>query len=68
MFQVSLWIPILFVIICIFLVVLPIYEAPLEVGMGVLITLSGVPAYLYGVKWEQKPAWFNRLLGKSIFN
>lgn len=33
--------------------------------MGVLITLTGVPAYFYGVKWEKKPAWFIRCLGKK---
>lgn len=65
--KVSLWIPVIFVIICVFLVVLPIYEAPFEVGMGVLITLTGVPAYLYGVKWQNKPAWFNNCLESLTF-
>ncbi|XP_017300474.1 Y+L amino acid transporter 2 [Diaphorina citri] len=58
--KVSLWVPISFVLICVFLVVTPILEAPREVGMAVLITLSGVPVYLIGVKWRDKPEAFTR--------
>ncbi|KAI5698333.1 hypothetical protein M8J75_005206 [Diaphorina citri] len=60
MISVSLWVPISFVLICVFLVVTPILEAPREVGMAVLITLSGVPVYLIGVKWRDKPEAFTR--------
>ncbi|KAK9504604.1 hypothetical protein O3M35_010905 [Rhynocoris fuscipes] len=56
--KVNLVIPVAFVIICVFLVVLPIYEKPYEVGMGVLITLTGFPAYYLGVVCQNKPKWF----------
>lgn len=56
--KVSLIIPITFVIICAFLIVVPCYVAPYEVGMGILITVTGIPCYLIGVKWQKKPAWF----------
>ncbi|XP_058809097.1 Y+L amino acid transporter 2 [Phymastichus coffea] len=56
--KVSLWVPISFVIICAFLVLVPCYEKPFEVGMGVIITLSGIPAYLIGVAWKNKPSEF----------
>lgn len=62
--KVSVVIPITFVIICAFLVIVPCYVAPYEVGMGVLITLTGVPFYFVGVKWQNKPAWFLKLLRK----
>ncbi|XP_075231240.1 solute carrier family 7 member genderblind [Lycorma delicatula] len=65
--KVSIWIPVLFVIICIFLVVLPVYVAPLEVGMGIVITLTGVPAYCCGVLWNKKPAWFTNSLESLTF-
>ncbi|XP_076238253.1 solute carrier family 7 member genderblind [Calliopsis andreniformis] len=58
--KVPLWIPITFVAICAFLVFVPCYERPYEVGMGTLITLSGVPAYFVGVKWKNKPMWFQQ--------
>uniref|UniRef100_A0A6M2DWE8 Putative amino acid transporter n=1 Tax=Xenopsylla cheopis TaxID=163159 RepID=A0A6M2DWE8_XENCH len=58
--KVSLWIPIVFVIICFLLVVVPCYVAPYEVGIGILITLTGIPAYYFGVVCS-KPNWFNKI-------
>ncbi|XP_013108616.1 Y+L amino acid transporter 2 [Stomoxys calcitrans] len=55
--KVALWIPVVFVLICAFLVVVPIYVAPYEVGMGVLITVVGIPFYYVGVVWQSKPKW-----------
>ncbi|KAH8383775.1 hypothetical protein KR009_010415 [Drosophila setifemur] len=63
--KVSLWIPALFVVVCAFLVVVPIYVAPYEVGMGVLITLIGIPFYYVGVVWQNKPKWVQRMIGES---
>lgn len=57
-----LWIPITFVCICAFLVFFPSYQRPYEVGIGALITLSGIPAYFIGVRWKNKPLWFQRLI------
>ncbi|XP_046804075.1 Y+L amino acid transporter 2 [Lucilia cuprina] len=62
--KVSMWIPIAFVIICAFLVVVPIYVAPYEVGMGVLITVIGIPFYYVGVVWKSKPQWLLNLISK----
>jgi len=60
-FQIPLWIPILFVALCAFLVIVPCYERPYEVGMGILITASGIPAYFFGIAWKSKPLWFQKL-------
>ncbi|XP_063226907.1 Y+L amino acid transporter 2 isoform X2 [Bacillus rossius redtenbacheri] len=62
--RVSLWIPVVFVVVCAFLVFVPCYYVPYEVGMGVLITLSGVPAFFLGVLWDDKPVWFVSALGR----
>lgn len=59
-----MWIPIAFVIICAFLVVVPIYVAPYEVGMGVLITVIGIPFYYVGVVWKTKPLWLTNFISK----
>lgn len=62
--KVNILVPIAFVIICVFLLILPCYEAPFEVGMGVVITISGIPFYYFGVLWKSKPKWFQNIMGK----
>jgi len=56
--KVNIIVPIVFLLICTFLVFMPFYVRPLTVGMGLAITGSGVPVYLIGVKWKNKPRWF----------
>ena len=64
-----MWIPIVFVIVCAFLIIVPIYVAPYEVGMGVLITVIGIPFYYVGVAWKSKPQWLQNLISKHlVFN
>ncbi|XP_011875163.1 PREDICTED: Y+L amino acid transporter 2 [Vollenhovia emeryi] len=63
--KVPLWLPILFVTVCVFLIIVPCYERPYEVGMGVLITVSGIPAYFFGVAWKSKPLWFQKIYIKA---
>lgn len=58
-------IPVVFVAICAFLIIVPCYVAPLEVGMGLGITLLGVPVYYFGVEWKNKPKWMQNSIGKS---
>ncbi|XP_076382234.1 solute carrier family 7 member genderblind [Megalopta genalis] len=65
--KMPLWIPITFVAICAFLVIVPCYERPYEVGIGTLITLSGIPAYFAGVKWRNKPVWFQKINYKVTY-
>lgn len=56
--KVNIIIPIIFVIICIFLILVPTYQVPAEAGMGCLITLAGIPFYMAGVAWKNKPKSF----------
>eukprot|EP00090_Calanus_glacialis_P035786 TRINITY_DN61049_c0_g1_i1.p1 TRINITY_DN61049_c0_g1~~TRINITY_DN61049_c0_g1_i1.p1 ORF type:complete len:495 (-),score=82.18 TRINITY_DN61049_c0_g1_i1:131-1615(-) len=60
--RVTLGIPILFLLICTFLVFLPLYVRPVEVGMGLLITACGVPVYMVCIWWKNKPQGFKQLL------
>ncbi|XP_068235009.1 Y+L amino acid transporter 2 [Palaemon carinicauda] len=60
--KINIIIPILFLLICGFLVFLPLYVRPYEVGMGILITASGIPAYFLFIYWENKPAFVQRAL------
>ena len=62
--KLNLIVPIIFVVICSFLVFMPLYVRPIEVGMGLLITSSGIPVYFACVHWKNKPEWFKKVLGE----
>ncbi|KAG0719517.1 Y+L amino acid transporter 2 [Chionoecetes opilio] len=62
--KVHLAVPIVFLLVCSFLVFLPLYVRPYEVGMGLLITGSGIPAYFLFVYWQNKPRPVRILLDK----
>lgn len=62
--KLPLFVPIVFCVICAFLIVVPCYVAPFEVGMGLAITLLGVPVYYLGVAWKSKPVAFQAAIGK----
>ncbi len=65
-FQFNLAIPITFLVCCIFLLIIPLYAAPTDTGMGLAIVCSGVPVYLIGVAWKGKPKIFVQYVGKWI--
>lgn len=65
--QLPLIIPITFFIISAFLMVVPCYVAPYEVGMGILITVAGIPVYWFGVLWKDKPKFVQNAIGKNLF-
>lgn len=60
--KVNIAIPIIFVGICIFLIIVPVYQVPMEVFMGALITVSGIPFYLLCVAWKRKPKGFQNVI------
>lgn len=58
--RVNLIIPVIFIILCVGLVLLPSIEAPANLIIGCLVTLSGVPVYYACIKWKSKPAVIGR--------
>lgn len=64
--KVSIILPIIFFIICVFLVIFPCYVSPWEVGIGIIIILSGIPMYWIFIDWKAKPAWL--VNGSHNFN
>uniref|UniRef100_A0A915ERL8 Uncharacterized protein n=1 Tax=Ditylenchus dipsaci TaxID=166011 RepID=A0A915ERL8_9BILA len=52
--QVNLFFPIVFLIGCIFLVVFPIYQAPMDTAIGIGIMMTGLPAYFLFVFLQGK--------------
>lgn len=65
--QLPLFVPIIFVVICALLIVVPCYVAPYEVLMGVIITVAGIPVYCMGVLWKDKPKKFQSAISKLQF-
>lgn len=62
--KVHILVPITFVIICIFLIIVPFLEVPFECFMGLLITVAGIPFYLLCVAWHRKPQWFQNKVNR----
>ena len=54
------------VLISAYLVIAPIYEAPLESLFCVLFLLSGIPLYFIFVRYKKVPVNFLRFVGKFV--
>eukprot|EP00057_Strongylocentrotus_purpuratus_P014454 XP_011668928.1 PREDICTED: cystine/glutamate transporter-like [Strongylocentrotus purpuratus] len=61
-FKVPLVIPIIFVCCALFLVGMSVYSSPVDCGIGLAITLLGIPVYYVGVAWKNKPKWFTNAM------
>ena len=62
----NLILPIGFLIVCLFLVVLPIFETPQLVGVDVALLVAGIPVYLFFIKWKSKPRWLKKIFREFI--
>lgn len=52
--KVNIIFPVLFFLICGFLVLMPVFEEPHVVGIGLAIIISGVPVYLFFIKLRHR--------------
>lgn len=59
--RVNLIIPIVFIVLCMILVLLPSWEEPRNLLIGIMLTLAGIPVYFIGVAWRNKPAFYGRV-------
>ncbi|KAK8753980.1 hypothetical protein OTU49_006023 [Cherax quadricarinatus] len=66
---IKVWIgfPILFFIICLFLVVLPIVQRPIELGVAIGIISIGIPVYYFAIYREEKSKWFMKFMDKAFY-
>ena len=64
----NLFYPISFFLLCGFLVVLPVFDAPLLVAVDLLILLVGVLVYLVFIRWKRKPAAAQKFLREWVRN
>ncbi len=58
----------MFMVVVTFLLIVPLYAAPYDTGMGLLCVVSGIPVYLIGVAWKNKPKVFNDYMGVYFFS
>lgn len=63
--QVSLVWPVIYLLFWAFLLAFSLYSEPLVCGVGLAIMMTGVPAYLLGIYWENKPRCFDIAIGKA---
>lgn len=59
--RVNIIFPILFFVICGFLVLMPVFEEPEVVGVGCLIIVSGIPVYFIFIRLRSKMTCLNRI-------
>ncbi|GBN34210.1 Large neutral amino acids transporter small subunit 1 [Araneus ventricosus] len=62
--KVNLILPVTFLLVCGFLVTFPFYVSPWETGMGIAITLTGIPVYMVTIYWRNKPKFYKKSIGK----
>ena len=65
--KVPLFFPILYLIATLFVTIVPMIASPVETGYGCLMILTSVPVYFVFIAWKDKPKWFQRGMGKIIF-
>ena len=59
--QVNIVLPVLYLLICAFLVVLPLSTTPRLVGVAMVIICAGIPVYIVCIYWKGKPRWIRKL-------
>lgn len=62
--QVSMLIPITYLIFWAVLLGFSLYSEPVVCGLGMVIMLTGVPVYFVGVQWKNKPKCVDMLVGE----
>ncbi|XP_051916870.1 large neutral amino acids transporter small subunit 1 [Hippocampus zosterae] len=66
--KVNILLPVTFVLACLFLIIVSFWKTPKECGIGFGIIATGLPVYLFGVTWKNKPKWLlNGIFSTTAF-
>ncbi len=63
--QVSLLVPVCYLLFWALLLGFSLHSEPLVCGVGLVIMLTGVPVYFLGVYWKDKPKCIYDFIGKD---
>ncbi|XP_017259802.1 large neutral amino acids transporter small subunit 1 [Kryptolebias marmoratus] len=58
--KVNILLPVSFVLACLFLIIVSFWKTPKECAIGFGVIATGLPVYLIGVWWLNKPKWMMR--------
>uniref|UniRef100_A0A2P2IBE4 Large neutral amino acids transporter small subunit 1-like n=1 Tax=Hirondellea gigas TaxID=1518452 RepID=A0A2P2IBE4_9CRUS len=62
--KVWLGFPIIFFIICLFLVATPVVTRPVELGVAIAVLITGIPVYYCCIYWKKKPKCLQNAIDK----
>ena len=62
--RVPIVIPIVYLLVTFALIMMPLWTSPEQAAIGIVITLTGLPAYYLTAKWKRKPVSYQRMMDK----
>ena len=62
--RVHTYIPVIYLILSVLLILTPVFRAPMEALIGTGILISGIPAYYLTANWKEKPRAYQRAIDK----
>ncbi|XP_063951153.1 cystine/glutamate transporter-like [Lytechinus pictus] len=64
-FKVPIVVPIIYMLGVLFVLGMALYASPRDCGLGIVAAASGIPVYLIGVWWKNKPPAFQNAIDKT---
>lgn len=65
--KVNLFFPITFLVVCLFIILMTLYQIPIESFVCLAIMAAGVPVYFVGVKWQKPKSIQDKLDAVTVF-
>ncbi|VDQ02590.1 unnamed protein product [Trichobilharzia regenti] len=66
-FRLPIWLPVLYLVVDIAIGILTVYQSPKTSAVSLGVMALGIPVYLFGVSWKNKPKSMQSLICKLFF-